>query len=446
MSSYLNRYAEPEAALVSCLSGDWGQVVVIPACRELGTLEGALASLKRAATKLEKATLAIVVVNARAQSPPDVHFDNMALLEKWRLRMTRSITLMGGVFTLGAISKDVDLLLVDRASPNRHLPDGQGVGLARKIGCDIALALHQSDQVSSPWIWSTDADVILPRDYLSAPLAAPVGTSAVTLAFVHQPEKDQLSRAACVLYDLSLRYYALGLASAGSRYAFHTVGSTLVIGAEQYAKVRGFPKRLAGEDFYLLNKLAKLGPVFRASNTPLVLSGRRSDRVPFGTGPAVSRLATSSASSGVEEMAFELYNPEVFNALRRWHEELRRLPSSGEAERCLSALGAVLVDAGASVMEAASLIESLGATKAVNAAVRASSKPSVRQRHLDTWWDGFKSLKFVHGLRARCLPSLSWSRALNETSWFEQEVGAHSEEAQRLLMARERALLTGPSW
>ena len=45
---------------------------------------------------------------------------------------------------------------------------------------------------------------------------------------------------------------------ARSPYAFHTIGSTMAVSANHYAKVRGFPKREAGEDFYLLNKLAKV--------------------------------------------------------------------------------------------------------------------------------------------------------------------------------------------
>ena len=42
----------------------------------------------------------------------------------------------------------------------------EGVGLARKIGTDLALYLWTRDQIRSPFIQSTDADVRLPKDLL----------------------------------------------------------------------------------------------------------------------------------------------------------------------------------------------------------------------------------------------------------------------------------------
>ena len=56
-----------------------------------------------------------------------------------------------------------DLMVVDRASPGRELPADQGVGLARKIGCDIALGVWAVKALRRAWIHSTDADVSSPR-------------------------------------------------------------------------------------------------------------------------------------------------------------------------------------------------------------------------------------------------------------------------------------------
>ena len=76
------------------------------------------------------------------------------------------------------------------------------------------------------------------------------------------------------LYEYSLRYYVAGLTYAQSPYAFHTIGSTMAVNAEHYASVRGFPRREAGEDFYLLNKLAKVGSVHTLEEN----NAMRSDR------------------------------------------------------------------------------------------------------------------------------------------------------------------------
>ena len=64
----------------------------------------------------------------------------------------------------------------------------------------------------------------------------------------------------------------LGLGFAGSPYAYHSVGSTLAVRAEAYAIVRGVPKRAAGEDFYLLDKLAKVTPIRVLTGEPVAIS------------------------------------------------------------------------------------------------------------------------------------------------------------------------------
>src|SRR5690606_17786041 len=95
---------------------------------------------------------------------------------------------------------------------------------------------------------------------------------------------------ALVLYEISLRSYEYGLAYAGSPYAFQTLGSTLALNPAAYAKVRGFPKRLAGEDFYILNKLIKIGPIYLRNDRCLQIKDRPSQRVPFGTGTSVFKI------------------------------------------------------------------------------------------------------------------------------------------------------------
>ena len=139
------------------------------------------------------------------------------------------------------------------------------------------------------------------------------------------------------LYEYSLRYYVAGLSYAGSPYAFHTIGSTLAVNAVHYARVRGFPRRQAGEDFYLLNKLAKVGSVRQLSAEtdcePIDIAARRSDRVPFGTGAAVGKLMELENPA----TEFLLYHPAVFGLLRGW---LGSLPAFWQ-ERS-SDIGAIL--------------------------------------------------------------------------------------------------------
>src|SRR4029453_17325557 len=138
------------------------------------------------------------------------------------------------------------MVLVDRAAPGHFLPEGQGVGLARKIGNDIALRLHAAGRLSSPWLHNTDADTILPNDYFdqTRPLA-PDGNAAALYFFEHRFSEDAALALAARLYEISLRYYTLGLAWAGSPYAYQAMGSCLAVRPDAYASVHGFPRRNA---------------------------------------------------------------------------------------------------------------------------------------------------------------------------------------------------------
>jgi len=97
-------------------------------------------------------------------------------------------------------------------------------------------------------------------------------------------------QAAICCYEIFLRYWVLGLKYAKSPWAFHSIGSTIVTSTDSYLKVRGMNKREAGEDFYFLNKLAKIGSIDYIRDTCVFPSARSSSRVPFGTGKRIERF------------------------------------------------------------------------------------------------------------------------------------------------------------
>ncbi|NOR45591.1 MAG: hypothetical protein GQ534_08415, partial [Candidatus Delongbacteria bacterium] len=73
----------------------------------------------------------------------------------------------------------------------------------------------------------------------------------------------------------------------GSPYSFAALGSAITFKIAGYRKINGITPKEAGEDFYFVNRMKKAGQII-ISNTEVVKpSPRASDRVPFGTGPAV---------------------------------------------------------------------------------------------------------------------------------------------------------------
>ena len=430
IAKYGARQAEPEAALVAAaLPGRWGHALVIPAYGEEQSLFPLLGSVPG---------LIVVVLNARADSPERIHASNRAVAD----RLARDLP----DFTTVAEAPPIrahrlpagTLVAIDRSVEGHYLPEGQGVGLARKIGNDVVLALAAAGRVESPWLHNTDADVLLPPDYFDQmepidPETAGCAVYAYDHRFEPAPELAEAAR----LYEISLRYYVLGLSWAGSPYAYQSMGSCLAIPVDAYAAVRGFPRKNAAEDFYVLNKLAKVGLIHRLNGGRLVLEGRPSERVPFGTGRALRDLVGKKGGLA----RFRLYHPLAFAHLAQGIRLLgivaRRGISLAEA---LSEVPRGNPFFRANVLEQA--LQRIGAAEAVSAAIGTSKDSDVLLRRLHTWFDSFRTLKLLHALRDGGLPSMPWRQALKEAPFTNLAATPDEDtESLRALLAREEAAL-----
>jgi hypothetical protein len=408
VDKYLREYAEPRTAAAEDIpAGEpWQQVVVIPVCNES---TGILRPLPPGPGR----SLMILVVNEAAAAPHHVAVANhdFAAEVHDRFRLCWQSDAASGLTLHHDPVSSRDLLLVDRFSEGRQFPPKWGVGHARKTGADLAAYLVHQRRVRSPWIHCTDADVRLPQCYFtcSAALSETIAkdTAALVYPFRHtivgDNTGDEIMRVTR-LYEYSLRYYVAGLSFAGSPYAFHTIGSTMAVNAAHYARVRGFPRRQAGEDFYLLNKLAKVGSIRQLSAEtdcePIDIAARRSDRVPFGTGAAVGKLMELENP----DREFLLYHPFVFSLLRSWLDSLPAFwqARSSDIEAILS--HQALIDG----------LEELGAAGALQHALRQSSDAGQFNRQMHTWFDAFRTLKLIHYLRDHHLPSISYQALVTE--------------------------------
>ena len=440
VSQYLARYAEPEASVAAKVSGSFGQVLVVPSYGELETLFALLGSVPRGPAG---SVLLVVVLNARSDSPKAVHEANESVRQRLLRDLPSPVSLSDAPPITAHPMPGGTLLLIDRARPGHFLPEKQGVGLARKIGNDVALSLHTAGRVVSPWIWNTDADVLLPRDYFEqmAGIDAQCHSSGVYF-FEHRFDADPTLAEAARLYEISLRYYVLGLAWAGSPYAYESMGSCLAIAPEAYAMVRGFPKKNAAEDFYVLDKLAKVGPVARLAGAPIQLEGRLSDRVPFGTGRALTDM--TATKRGVA--SFRLYHPLVFAHLGAWIRVMEAIAKSGgDFDRPLGELPSGNPFLQTDLMQEA--LSQLGAFEAVREAIGRSHDEPTLLRHLHTWFDAFRTLRFVHLLRDGGLRSPPWRQALSEAP-FTSLSGATDDDTEVLrqaLAVEERKLAATPA-
>lgn len=275
---------------------DFSAAIVIPALAEAGSLPGTLEALTVNPRESLQQTLVLVVVNNRSDISDEQLRDNQQTLDWFR----------------SAPFAQLNLAWVDASSPGKELPARQGVGLARKIGFDLALRRLAWKQ--RPVLISLDADTQVDENYLPAIFKhfSRSQKGAATLPFRHQPGETPEQEAAIRRYELYLRSYLFGLQRAGSPYAHHTIGSAFTCTAEAYAAAGGMNRRQAAEDFYFLQQLAKTSGVELLHGTVVQPSPRCSARVPFGTGTAVQ----GQVEQGRE--LFRFASATAFGLLQDW--------------------------------------------------------------------------------------------------------------------------------
>ncbi len=448
-AQYRRRYAEPEAALAALCPGFFDFVMVVPVCAE----PAAFVDGYRAAVPAAGRLLLIVVLNGREGADDAVHASNAECFRELNARFTLHELGRGGWLSR---ESGMSVLVVDRFTADRRLPSRQGVGLARKIGADVALELIAAGGVRHPFVAMTDADARLPEDYFRRIADVEAECSAAVFPMWHEPSGRADIDRGTALYEIRLRYFQRGLQWAHSPSAFHTVGSTMAVHALCYAQVRGVPRRRAGEDFYLLSKLSKLRPVARLRGEPVRLRSRFSDRVPFGTGSESGKLAR-----GGEPL---LYHPACFAAVREVTSGLRCLsgllsvskpPSSGpfSAEHGASARGLPdqdTIDERLSRMSAPvrDFLESQGVPRTWRKLIEQAPNPAARLRRFHDWFDGFRTLKLIHHVRDHAASSLPWQDAIRLAPFMDDvpDDGASLSDGRTELLRLEQSFprLVGP--
>jgi hypothetical protein len=371
ITKYLDRYAEVEAA-IKLPGRQYDYSLVIPAFNEDHQ------SVLKVWQQIKPGTsfLVILVVNSHVEEDHSARMLIDGLTSHQQIsQLTDHAQLVEK--TDGAMGPD--LLIIDRFSRGYSIDKKQGVGLARKIGMDIAASLINQGVVSGNWLFTTDADAELPENYFNVETGSADAAFIYPFKHVAQPGLELPMQ----LYELSMLYYVAGLRWANSPYAYPTIGSTISCSLDRYAAVRGFPKRNTGEDFYLLNKLRKTGEIRLAGGDPIIISGRISDRVPIGTGQAIR--AIHDLDSPIAE--FTLEHPSCFSQLKRFLEWLNGISVTQPGQ----------VSTGDPNTD--DYVRQIGLIPHYEHKRQQSPTPAVMRKHLNDWFDGLKTRQFIHHFR-----------------------------------------------
>jgi len=252
-----------------------GIVIVIPCLAEpdLGAVLESVAACEAPPCDVE----IIVVINSSETAGEHARARNAATYREINDRAARSLPPW---LTLHAVFHD--------RLPRRFA----GVGLARKIGMDEAAARLDRARAATRVIASLDADCRVERNYLTSlhrAFEADPRPAGVSIYFEHPVTEMRDPRAAEALvdYELHLRCYVAGQRMAAFPYANYTLGSAIACRPDAYAAEGGMNRRSAGEDFYFVQKLTASGDYRALTDTVVYPGARMSQRVPFGTGPAL---------------------------------------------------------------------------------------------------------------------------------------------------------------
>lgn len=393
--SYLNKYGLIDWSLELSSDKKFNNIIVVPAIQESENIKRLLVSLLDNDKKYLENSLFVFVVNNLKSSNTEVKSDNeksIVFLKKIILEKNNSIINIG---------------LVDASSNGFELPEKDGgVGLARKIGMDLALTQFDYSNSGKNILICLDADCTVSNNYLES-IIQTFSHSNIHAAYVeyeHILPHNEQEQLAIICYEIFLRYYVLCLQYASSPFAFPTIGSTLICDYESYIKIGGMNKKKAAEDFYFMEKLAKITEIKKINAAKVYPSSRESWRVPFGTGQRVNRFFAGTHNE------YLLYNPKSFDVLKSWL-KIYNSKDIFDTEYYLKSAAAIhksLYD----------FLVQNSFEESWNKILKNSKSDEQNQKQKQIWFDGFRTLKLIHYLRDNGFPLVNMFEALDEIFEF----------------------------
>ncbi len=194
--------------------------------------------------------------------------------------------------------------------PRKHA----GVGLARKIGMECTVRGFLQSAKNNGIILSLDADCTVSENYLSSieNQFLTYKPNCCVINFHHRVTSnvDTQMNDAINQYEQYIWYFRDALKAIDFPYYYHTIGSAFAVSADAYVRVGGIGRQQGGEDFYFLQKAFQLGKTTELMKTFVFPEARFSDRIPFGTGPALEKIITS------KDNTLRVYSIESFSVLK----------------------------------------------------------------------------------------------------------------------------------
>jgi glycosyltransferase involved in cell wall biosynthesis len=233
--------------------------------------------------------------------------------ESWHTDPARTEVIKNNqeVLNLLATINDYPVRIIDRSTRGNGWDNKKAcVGWARKIIMDEISGLAKKEDI----ILSLDADTSFGENYLASIINIfKEKKNAVALAnpYYHPLTGDEKLDRTMLRYEIYMRYYAINMFRIGSPYSYTALGSAIALPNIAYQAIGGITPKKSGEDFYFLQKLAKYGKIVKYNTEKVFPATRYSDRVFFGTGPALIK-----GSKGDWE-SYPIYHYALFDHIKQ---------------------------------------------------------------------------------------------------------------------------------
>ena len=206
---------------------------------------------------------------------------------------------------------DFSITIIDKSSRGNGWTGKKfGVGWARKVCMDqINEKANENDLIVS-----LDADTRFSENYFSSLIEnfnSNPEITALSVPYYHKLVEDELANRAILHYEIYMRYYSINLKRINNPYSFTSLGSAIVLPVKSYRRIGGITPHKSGEDFYFLQKLCKTGKILCQNSEKVYPAARFSDRVFFGTGPAMIKGSKGDWSS------YPIYQHKFFDEIKR---------------------------------------------------------------------------------------------------------------------------------
>lgn len=210
-------------------------------------------------------------------------------------------------------------IIIDHSSIGKAWqPKAYGVGQARKVLFDTINDIASENDI----IISLDADTKFDTEYFEKIYTCfqeYKNLNALSVPYYHPLTGDENIDRAILHYEIYMRYYAINLWRINSPYSFTALGSAIAFSVKSYRKIGGISPKLSGEDFYFLQKMQKHKRILNYLNTKVYPAARFSNRVFFGTGPAMIKGAQGDWNS------YPIYHYTLFDEIADFYASIPEL-------------------------------------------------------------------------------------------------------------------------